>query len=348
LNAGEIAIDPFLPAEERAEAAPRATVVPAAVAPAAGRPERWSRDKLDLAALDALDAEISVEARALTYRAMRVDGAKLAATLADRVLALTDLSGRMFDGAFAATGRLDGRAEPALAATVRIDRANVARALFETNSLDLASGVLTFDADIAAKGGSEHALVSALAGKGRFAVRDGVAKGFDLRAASDRLKNIDRALDLVVLLGAALQGGQTRFSALDGTFRIDRGVIATDDTRLVADAGTGNAAGTIDLPRWAMNMRAQLALSEHPNAPPIGVRLEGPVDEPRRIVDAQALQAYLVQRGLGSVLRRVVPDASPATAQPQAPQPQPASPQRQPDKVDPKDLLRGLLQGLGR
>ena len=186
-------------------------------------------------------------------------------------------------------------------------------------------------------------------------MRDGVVKGFDLTAVSDRLKNLRRATDFLRLFDTAMGGGETRFSTVDGSFRIAKGVLRTDDLRLVAKAGEGRATGFADLPRWRMDFTAEFRLTEHPAAPPFGMRAYGPLDDPKRVFKFDNLQSYLLRRGISSGLQRLLRKAVPRVAaprptqpqqvQPQQVQPQP-QPQPQPQRVKPKDILRGLLEGI--
>ena len=85
------------------------------------------------------------------------------------------------------------------------------------------------------------------------------------------------------------------------------------------------------------------------------MQLKGPLDNPRRIFKANKLQAYLMQRGIGSVLERFLPrrksgTGSSPTAAPPAPAP---APKKQPaprpkPPPSPEDFIRGILKGLGR
>lgn len=365
LTAGEIDLNRLLPpdAAQRSGAAgaPRgagaivgapAAAARRAVARTPGR--RFSRAPLDLSALDVMNADIKLGAKALMWQSFRVDDPQIAATLQDKVLTVSRLAGRMFDGGFDMTGRIGGAATPIVESTIRVTRASIGKALFQAANFDIAKGVLDFEMRIKGRGRSEFAMVSSLAGDGRMAVRGGEVKGFDLRAVSNRLKRLDRATDLLGLLGASMAGGATRFSAVDGSFKIQKGVLRTDDLKLTADAGSGRAVGFVDLPAWNMDVRAEFRLTEHPKAPPFNMRVVGPPDRPRRLFKMDRLQAYLLQRGMGSILQKVLPGVirrpppqqAPQTSQPQPVQPQPTP--QPPQPVRPKDILRGLLEGLQR
>jgi hypothetical protein len=92
-------------------------------------------------------------------------------------------------------------------------------------------------------------------------------------------------------------------------------------------------------------MMGWFRLTEHPNSPPFGMRMVGPPDNAQRIFDTNDLQRFLVSRGVGTLLRKVLPQQQ----QPQAPAAsQPPQQQQQQQKAKPEDILKGLLQGLGR
>lgn len=347
LTAGELTVDPFLApfappdarkAARQGRAGGRQARPPggAGAGPASGA-ARFSSEPIDLSALAALDAEISLSARALSYRNFRVDKPVVKLVLKDRVLTVSRLAGRMFDGSFNLTGSLDATGEPRLDGMVKVDKANVGKALFEAAQFDILGGVMDFEMTVKASGRSQRAMVAGLNGNGRIAVRNGVVQGFNLRGVSDRLKNIDRGLDILRLFGAAMGGGSTPFSVLDGSFRIENGVLTTNDLRMLAEAGEGRARGSANLPRWTMDFIADFRLTEHPKTPPFGMEVKGPIDNPKRIFRFQKLQAHLLQRGLSGLLRRALPQ-----------QQQPAQQQTQPRRPRPEDILRGLLDGLRR
>ena len=144
----------------------------------------------------------------------------------------------------------------------------------------------------------------------------------------------------------AKSGTRPRFSTVDGSFRIDKGVLRTDDLRLVAKAGEGRATGFADLPRWKMDFTAEFRLTEHPEAPPFGMRAYGPLDDPRRVFKFDKLQSYLLRRGISSRLQNLLRKAAPQAAAPRPAEPQQAQPQQKPQRVKPKDILRGLLEGI--
>jgi uncharacterized protein involved in outer membrane biogenesis len=311
---------------------------PGSMARSTGSGQRWSSEPIDTAAFGLADATIDLRAQALLYDNFRIDQPKIIAVLEDKVLDIRQISGKMFEGGFEMKGKLDGRKVPIMVTTLKIKKANVGKALFQAAEFDIATGVLSFDMNLSAAGKSQEAMIRALNGNGRINVVNGVVKGFDLKRASDDLKNVNQIAGLLGILGSAMRGGSTNFSSLAGTFAIDRGIMRTNDLVLVADAGAADARGFVDLPKWNMDMNANFRLTEHSNAPAFHVRAVGPPDNPRRLFDFQALQAWILQRGVGGLIKNLIPGAKNNTG----------TPQNQQQQVKPEDILKGLLKGLGR
>ncbi len=379
LAAGEIPVDPFLPAKRTAHlgnhgpdlgdwlGAERRMALPVANGSAGAGSAHWSRDPLDFAWLTGFDANLALQAQAVTWDKVRLDDAVLAAMVEEGQARVTRFRGGLFGGSFAMTGRLTNQG--AAEAEFGVDNARLREALVGLAGIDVAQGTLSLAATLGTQGQSIHGLVSHLDGRAKLAVRDGVVQGFDLGAVRKQLDNIENVGSLLQLVTAGLRGGQTRFSELTGSFRIDKGLVMTEDLALVAEGGTAQGTATIDLPDYTVQSRIGLFLAGKADAPPLVIRLSGPLDNPTRTVDVNELQAWAVRQGLGRALKNVLkgdhppargapvpqvgsePLPAPGTAQ-QAAEPAPApapaqkaDPQQPPE---PADIIRGILEGLGR
>lgn len=292
LASNRIAVDPWLPPSAPT---PQGAAPAAAPTGGTGAGGGWSRDKIDTSGLSAVDADVTMGIEAIEYGSYVVDSAELAAALKDGVLNVSKLAGGMFGGTFDLTAMLADRPTPEAAVTVQVRNADVRQAAQTAAETDMVSGILTYDTDLKARGGSEYELVSNLNGTGSFQVRDGTVKGFDLRAFSDRLQELNGATDFIDLTQRALSGGETAFTALTGTYNVQQGVLRSNDIALDADAAQGSATAVLDLPPRQMDVNARARLSDHPNAPPVGMRLVGPFDNPRQILDIDEMQRYVVQ-----------------------------------------------------
>jgi hypothetical protein len=253
----------------------------------------------------------------------------------------------MYDGVFKLNLRLESAEVPKVAAKLSVDKANLAAALFATGrtGLDLTAGNLSLDADVTARGDSPYALISSLAGTAKIAMRDGVVKGFDLPAVSQRLKEVNDPFDLLSL-GDLFSGGQSKVDSLDGTFWIEEGVIRTNGLALVAPAGAGFVTGGADIAHWTIYTKAEFHLTELLDAPPDVLVFTEALDVPIPTIYDDALREWVIRRGFGqeekakpaAAPRRAVSAARPAAPPPAVPA-APAAP-------DGKDLTRGLLEGL--
>ncbi|CAA7626949.1 AsmA family protein [Magnetospirillum sp. UT-4] len=313
LSGESIDLDPFLAPRRTGRAAPGGPrlppvdvlpappPLPAAASPAGAAP--WSREPLDLAALRGFDAQLMLEARSLAGGGWRLDTPKANATLADGVLALDSLTGTLMGGALTASGRLNAAAaSPGLSGQFAIAGAEIGALGLGAGAIKVSRGRMEAQGRFAASGRSTQDMASSLSGDGRLLVRDGTIDGFDLPAVSRQLKTIETIGSLLGLAQSGLSGGSTRFSSLAGTFRAENGVVTTRDLRLDAEGGGATAVSTTDLGRWTTATEIAFALADS-TAPPLLVRLEGPIGNPRKVVDVNALQQHLVARGLGRALK---------------------------------------------
>ncbi|NUB08652.1 hypothetical protein FW320_21025, partial [Azospirillum sp. Vi22] len=131
-----------------------------------------------------------------------------------------------------------------------------------------------------------------------------------------------------------LQGGETRFARLDGSFAIDKGVARTEDTRLTSDLGEAVAVGQVNLPAQTIDMRVRLTVQSDQSLPPLTVRMTGALDKPTRSFEMQEVQEYFARRAAEGLLNRVVPKDLPIPGGGNAPKPD--------------ALLKGLIDGLRR
>jgi uncharacterized protein involved in outer membrane biogenesis len=367
LATSEIVVDWFLPpqpggggtgggAQGTAAAGTPGNV--AAGAPARGG-ERWSREPLDLSALRALDAEIGLTAPAIGYADLRIDGPKLTATLADGTLDLRELSGKAFGGSFAMTGQVAAAAVPKIRYKLNVadtDAAAFVKAgqgggsamlsalelIFPVSALQIVSGKLGTDIDVTAEGRSQLELVSNLDGTGAMSLTNAVLDGIDTCRVSNQLGQLNGLPAFLALIGSA-RGGQTRIANFKGSYTLADGIATLPQQTVAADCGTATFAGTVDLPRWTIDLTARATFPEHRNFPGLVIEQKGPLDAPNvRLANSNAVQQYILGNAAQSLIRKLVPkEAQPApSGGATQPQTQPAQPTK------PADQFRNLLDGL--
>lgn len=304
LDAGDIQLEPWLPdpARNGGTAAPAAAPLPL---PAGGG--GWSPEPLRLTVLRSVDAELTATAKTILYDAYKVEDVLALVTLRDGVLDVGKLSGAMFGGSIGMNGQLVATDTSSLRAEFQVRNADLRTATTAAGQHPRVRGLLDFDMQLTGRGKSEAAMVASLAGNGRFAVREGVAEGFDLQRISDRLEGLNDAAAFLTLAQAAFAGGETPFERLDGSFTITDGVARTEDTLLVASAGEGKATGTVDLPQQRVDGTAVFTLTQHPSAPPFSATVNGPLADPAVNLRTRELEAFLMQRAIERGLMRLLP-----------------------------------------
>ncbi len=339
-------VDPWLPAEA---AKPQGAGVAVPVR-SAGR--EWSRERIDLTAMEVVDADLDLRAGIVNYGAYAVDGFALKAALAAGRLTVSEFGGGLFGGRIAGTGRLDGTGVPAGDLALKIDNADIRKAALAISSKGQVSGILNYDTELSTRGVSEYDMVAALSGKGKIRVHDGAVEGIDLPAVSDQLKQLDGALDFLKLAQRAMNGGVTPIDEITGTYTITDGVLRSDDIALTSKAATGKTTAVVNLPTQEIDANSRFWLAEHPNSPPIGVRHVGPLANPRTVLDIEKLQAYVLQRVVQrGVLRQFnggkTPQAAPTSPPTEGESAKPApAPAPSLEDLKPRDALKGILKGL--
>ena len=272
-------------------------------------PARWSTTPLDLGVLDRLDGTLALGADALILGAYRIEQAEADLVAADGTLTLRALGGRLFDGRLEADGSLGGGPAPAGQAAFRLADADMGAILREAAGVDAVSGSATADGYFTLSGRTAHEMVESLTGRVALTARDGTLDDVDLSALSrqiDALGELETLDDIPSFIASAersLSSGQTAIRSLDGAVRVQDGHARIYGFRIVTDAGVGDIEGSADLPAWQLDLSASFRLSEHPDAPPVGVRLQGPIDRPERHYRIEEMQAHLVRLGLLSLAR---------------------------------------------
>ena len=272
-------------------------------------PARWSDETIDLAVLDRLSGTLTLDAEALVLGAYRIDRASADLAAAEGTLTLRSLTGRLFDGALKADGSLAGGAAPVPAgqAAFRLTDGDLGAILGAAAGLDAVSGRAEADGYFTLRGQTEREMVQSLAGRVALTSRGGTIEGVDVPAISrqiDALSTVEALDDIagfVEQTEQSLSSGQTAIRSLDGTVRVQDGQARIDGFEIVADGGVGQISGTADLPAWQLDLTALFRLSEHPDAPPVGMLFEGPIDRPARRYVIADMQAHLVKLGLLSL-----------------------------------------------
>jgi uncharacterized protein involved in outer membrane biogenesis len=306
LKGDEIIVDHFLPgpAPQNKKAKGKRTRSRKPVS--AGPP--WSDTPIDIEMLKLIDADLRIRAGAITWRRWRVTGPRLDLTLDNGRIDMRRLTGAMVGGSFHMTGGVAAPTKAGGAVRTRLDldvaRMDLKQAMFNAADIDIAKGKVNFKMSLSGRGATSRAIARSLAGSGSLTASEGAVSGFDLARVNQRISRLSDAVSLLTLLQTAMAGGTTRFSKLSGTFAVKGGVLRSNDVSIIADGGTGTGKLMVDIGRWLMDGDVRFRLAGNAEAPPFGLRMKGPLDSPRRIIKANALQAWLANRAAGALINQ--------------------------------------------
>lgn len=340
-DAGDIPLHRFFPVSKDAKLdAVREKVKVASSRTSEGN-KPWSKKAFDLSGLRLVDANVDLSVTALVYDNVRVERPRLTITLKGGILELSKLSGSLFGGSFGAKARVTDSTPVVLAGVLTVRNANIRKALFASSGFDLGDGDMDFDLKLNASGNNPLELVSSLNGNANIVVKDGVVRGFDLDAVSAQLKQLNNLEAFLSALDTALSGGETRFQDLRGSINVVKGVAQIEDMHMQARSGSADTSGSIDFPRWHMDLKTYFHLTSEPEAPVFVMLLKGPLDNSSRRFETKQFQRYLVKKGIGNLLKQILPLETYESATPEEKEGEKTPPISKPEKII-QDIFKGL------
>lgn len=322
---------------------------PPASAPASGVDVEagWSEAPFDFSGLNAFDADLRLQAKALQFQKMRFEDADLRLALRGGVLDAALPRLKLYGGAGSGRLRLDASGPaPVLTHTLRVHAVQAEPFLQDALGLTRLSGVGTVEMNVSTVGRSQLAMMRALRGTARIALRDGAVKGLNVG-------EIARTVRAALAGGAVGPAASTDFASFDASFQIAEGKAGTSDLMLVAPFARVAGVGVIDLaaqtadirlePRAGRTLQGQGGAQE---ARGVGVpfRAQGPWAKLKFSPDLQGAaeavlrsqaQKLLGGAGLSGLFGRTGESDG-------EPKPAPA------EKEEPKPARKGLLNGLRR
>lgn len=231
LDVEQLDLNPYLPPEQPADAAP---------APAGGAKggAGWSEEPLDFSGLQAANADFTLSVGGIQFRKIQIGKGTVATQLKDGRLTATLAELALYDGRGQGRVVLDGAgATPGVDVTMRLAGVQLEPLLRDAAGFERLSGAGATEFQAAGRGKSQKAIVESLDGKGAFDFRDGAVKGINLAAM---LRNIGSAF--------TERGEQkTDFSELTGSFVIQDGVLSNKDLQMRSPLLRVEGAGVANL-----------------------------------------------------------------------------------------------------
>src|SRR5690606_19343603 len=150
------------------------------------------------------------------------------------------------------TGRLVAKGVPQARFDLKAQNVNVGQAIDSGAAVRLVGGRAQADIAVETTGRSIHDMVSAMAGKGNLDVRDGTLRWGTLSAVARAVQTscLTKRANIRGLVQELGKDGDTRFSSRTATYRIEKGVIRSDDVKRAASGFTATGTTVTSLPAW--------------------------------------------------------------------------------------------------
>jgi len=218
------------------------------------------------------------------------------------------------------------------------------------------SGRLTADVSLEGTGRSPVALIGSLKGEGTFTVQDAQIQRLDPGAFDAVIRSTDQGLPIDVArirerMDQALAVGPLPVSLAEGQIAVVAGQIRLANMMVRAQGAELALSGNVALAEDAIDARLLLtgpARTDGPAgaaSPDVAVTLKGPIDAPKRTLEAAAFTNWLALRALEQHTRRIdalesgqpinLPAPGEGEVKPPPQQPAPSRTVRQPQRPRP-------------
>ena len=242
--------------------------------------------------LAAIDGDLTLTVDEAPLGATSWQDAALEADLSAGVLTVRRARARRDAGVVTLSGKLTGGALPTLAVTLAGEDLNL-RGLRLSEDFSLRAGRGQGRALLRSVGETLDEMLVNLSGSGDFAFTDVILAGVDLTALSVAAAPPRRAADFVRDAQRMLSTGISRFDRAAGSFAVKDGVIRSSDIEIAGPAALARVALAANLPADEVDLKSRIRLRNPVEAPVFGLRLSGPMDDPRRILDVNELRDFV-------------------------------------------------------
>ncbi|GJL85381.1 MAG: hypothetical protein DHS20C02_11560 [Micavibrio sp.] len=250
---------------------------------------RWSREAINTVWMHSANADFDVVAKSITYGKWKLQNPVLKAKLNNGVLDISQLDAGLFGGKMALNANIKSSENPRqpihIKGTSQLRDVSVEQLFLALsgNKVVKGKGNVSMDVNMGAAGISPAALVYDLNGKGSVTGKDLVLEGYDLTRFAAAMSDDTKLKNNVSEIWGGTQGGTTTFDTMDGTFTASEGVINVTKLDLESEKLAVAAKGTINLPRWWIDMPALITMKPPYDIPPYTIPIEGPLDNPKAV-----------------------------------------------------------------
>jgi len=264
----------------------------------------WSKEKIDLSALQLLEGDFSFNLQKLTKGSLIFDNIKTKLEISKGNLNIAYVTGNLYGGSIKAAGQISGTARQPINFEASLKEAQLKNIVPENKKIKVTEGKFNLQANLSSEGDSEYAYMNNLSGNVEFNSANGRLSGVNLQKIVDSLMNIKNLQGVLNILDSAFAGGETAYKRLEGKTVIEKGVARLTQALLQAPHLEASANGSINIPQYSLDVTGSIKV-DLKGLPVFSVRLYGPIDNPNHQLDTKALQQHLLQNVLPGIIDNI-------------------------------------------
>ncbi|MGI8852461.1 MAG: AsmA family protein [Methyloceanibacter sp.] len=286
---------------------------------AAHTSEVWPSRGFSLGAIETSEGDITLQAKTLSLGApFQVADATLAARVDKEGLTVTDLKGRLFGGAFAASGLLAPRGAGAeLQAQAEIKGGKLEDLSKSMAGKGLAKGPFDLALTVQGEGLSPPGLVAGLSGEGTLALGAGSVQALNpeplRRVAATAAKRIKANKEQIAAEARAVREkvttGLYKYAPTQFPFEVKNGTLRFTPTMLAGAGAETKVNAYVELASLKLDSEWEISLvGKNKNVPAVSIVFAGTLSDAGQIapaIDTAAIEAYLTMRRMQEDVERL-------------------------------------------
>lgn len=260
----------------------------------------WSNDPINLGFLNSIEGNVAINIDKLTDDSLIINNLKAKLNIAGGKLNITSVNANIYGGELRANGYVDSGKNQNVSMKIDLKNAYIKSLTPQGNKIKITDGQLSFKTDLNSAGNSIYEYIKNLNGQFNVNSDNGKISGFDLNRIADAVNNARNSEGVLNLINNSFSGGSTSFTNLIVNGNIENGIVKLNQCSLDANPAKVNASGQVNLPKYAMDVNANVTIKE---LPPLAVKLYGSLNNPQHKLDMEAFKTYLVKNVFNSVIK---------------------------------------------
>ena len=184
---------------------------------------------------------------------------------------------QLYGGSYLGKQSLDVRkGAPRISSNEKLTNVQVGGLLKDADIFDKFTGVGNVSADITARGIDVDDILNSLNGKANASLKNGRIQGLNLHKMVADAKDAYAKAQGQPVPARPQVTDEMEYAKLTASATIKNGIVTNNDLVMDGPFTTITGSGTVNLPKYSMDYRADVRISENKNDQPVPVRIHGP------------------------------------------------------------------------